>query len=654
MTFLSYYKRMFYYLVWVRSAKYHGHEPLTYASDQRLVSGSIVQVEMLNELVLGIVSGPTTQPRFQTKPITKVLDLPALPAHLLKVAQWLLAYYPAPLGIVSQQLVPGSFSDKQLAAGAPGPFPAPDLNPLPPLTADQIAALAAMQDTNTYLLHGQTGSGKTRLYMELAAQALARDRSSIILTPEISLTAQLAANFQSVFGSRVIVLHSQQAPAERQKAWLDCLRSQEPVIVIGPRSALFSPVAKLGLIVLDEAHEAAYKQEQAPQYQTGRVASFLAPLAHATLVLGSATPGVSDYYLAEQKNKPIIRLTELARDAPLLDKKKITIVDMKDREQFARSRLLSQPMIKAVETALTRGEQSLLYLNRRGTARIVLCENCGWQATCPHCDLPLTYHGDRHELRCHSCDYHAPSPTSCPDCGHADIIYKTAGTKAIVEEVERLFPSARIARFDTDNNKAERFEQHYEAVVKGDVDILVGTQLLAKGLDLPKLSTLGIVLADTSLYMPDFSAPERTYQLLTQVLGRIGRGHIAGQAIIQTYHPEHPVLADAIADNYPAFYQRELGERQQFFFPPFCYLLKLSCRRASVKAAEAAADKLRSEIAGNYRVRVEGPAPSFYEKLQGKYQWQLVVKAVDRSELLHIIDHLPANWSYDIDPSDLL
>jgi primosomal protein N' (replication factor Y) len=644
---------MFYYFVWVRSHKYHGSEPLTYASDRQLPTGSIVQVEMRGELVLAIVSGPTTQPRFQTKPITKVLDLPPLPAHLLKVAQWLLLYYPAPLGIVSQQLVPGSFLEKQLALPAPGDFPTPDLSKLPPLTTDQTRAIEAMSRTNTYLLHGQTGSGKTRIYIELAANALARGRSSIILTPEISLTAQLAASFAAVFGARVITIHSQQAPAERQKAWLDALRATEPVIIIGPRSALFSPVAKLGLIVLDEAHEAAYKQEQAPQYQTGRVASYLAPLAHATLVLGSATPSISDYFLAQQRGKPIIRISESARAVEASDKL-VTIVDMKDRDQFSRSRLLSQPLIKAIETALTRGEQSLLYLNRRGTARIVLCESCGWQASCPHCDLPLTYHGDRHELRCHSCDYHTFSPTSCPSCGHTEIIYKTAGTKAIVDEITKLFPSARIARFDTDNNKAERFEQHYEAVVSGEVDILVGTQLLAKGLDLPKLTVLGIVLADTSLYMPDFSAPERTYQLLTQVLGRVGRGHLAGKAIIQTYHPEHPVLADAVQDDYAKFYQRELTERQQFFFPPYCYLLKLSCRRATSKAAETAAEKLRDEIEASYRVRVEGPAPSFYEKLQGKFQWQLIIKAVDRSELLKIINHLPANWSYDIDPADLL
>ncbi|MEJ0073174.1 MAG: helicase-related protein [Candidatus Saccharibacteria bacterium] len=249
----------------------------------------------------------------------------------------------------------------------------------------------------------------------------------------------------------------------------------------------------------------------------------------------------------------------------------------------------------------------------------------------------------------------APPQLAARTVAHASVIYKTAGTKAIVEEVERLFPNARIARFDTDNLKAERFEQHYEAIQKGEVDILVGTQLLAKGLDLPKLSTLGIILADSSLYMPDFTAEERTFQLISQVLGRIGRGHVAGRAIIQTYHPEHPILKDAIDNNYQHFYQKEIAERRQFLFPPFCYLLKLTVRRASVKAAERAAEDFRDEIeTGGYKVRVEGPAPAFYERFQNKFQWQLIVKAKDRNELLKIIARLPANWSYDIDPIDLL
>jgi primosomal protein N' (replication factor Y) len=644
---------MYYYLVWVRSSRYHGQEALTYSSSANLPAGSVVKVELQKQLVLGVVTGATGQPRFKTKEITEVLDLPPLPPHLLKLAAWLQEYYPAPLGIVAQQLIPASFTKPQLEKTAVQKYETPDLSKLPPLTGEQQAALEAMRPRDSYVLHGTTGSGKTRLYIELAAVA-ASGKSAIILTPEISLTTQLANSFREIFGSRVIVMHSQQTPAERNRAWLACLRATEPVIVVGPRSALFAPLAKLGLIVLDEAHETAYKQEQAPQYQTGRVAAYLARLARANLVLGSATPSVSDYYLAEQKNKPIIELKELAQasEHPATE---VIVVDRKEHSMFGRSSYLSQPLIAAVEAALARGEQSLLYLNRRGTARLVMCENCGWQALCPHCDLPLTYHGDRHELRCHSCDYHGPAPGSCPECGHADIVFKTAGTKAIVEDVQRLFPNARIKRFDTDNTKSERFEQQYAEVREGKVDILIGTQLLAKGLDLPKLSTLGILLADTSLYLPDFSAQERTFQLIAQVLGRVGRGHLAGKAVIQTYHPDHPVLRQAIDGDYQSFYETETASRRQFLFPPFCYLLKITVRRATVKSAEEAALKLKDDIeSGGYRVRVEGPAPSFYERLQNKFQWQLVIKARDRGELLRLIPHLPANCSYDLDPMDLL
>lgn len=646
--------KMNYYFVWVRSSRYHGSEPLTYASPDRLATGSIVQVELQKELVLGVVSGPTTQPRFQTKPVVQVLPLPPLPGHLLKITKWLQAYYPAPLGIIAQQLLPAGFSEKQLAVESASEPGRPDLSPLPPLTNEQAAALKAMAERNSYLLHGTTGSGKTRIYIELTARAVSAGTSAIILTPEISLTTQLAGSFRAVFGGRVIVMHSQQAPAERQQAWLAASRATWPVIIVGPRSALFSPVAKLGLIILDEAHENAYKQEQAPQYQTGRVAAYLAQITRSTLVLGSATPSISDYYLAEQKQKPIIKLSKLARPEPLAATE-VVLIDRKDHSLFSRSPYFSTPLIQAIEGALGRGEQSLLYLNRRGTARLVMCENCGWQATCPHCDLPLTYHGDHHDLRCHSCNYHTAAPGSCPACGHPSIMFKTAGTKAIVEEVQRLFPKARVARFDTDNKRAERFEHHYQAIREGQVDILVGTQLLAKGLDLPRLSTLGVLLADTSLYLPDFSALERTFQLISQVLGRIGRGHVAGRAIIQTYHPDHPVLQAAIAGDYQTFYEQELASRRQFLFPPFCYLLKITVRRASIKAAEDTALKLKSEIEhSGARVRVEGPAPSFYERFQNKYQWQLIIKARDRAELLKVISKLPANSSYDLDPMDLL
>lgn len=645
---------MFYHYVWVRSNRYHGSEPLTYASDQRLATGQIVRVALQKEHVLGVVSGVTSKPRFQTKPIDAVLDVPPLPNHLLKLAEWMLEYYPAPLGIMTQQLIPATFSETSLHHPVAHDLSAPDYSQLPPLTDEQTAALEQMQSTDTYIVHGRTGSGKTRLYIECAEQAIERGESVIILTPEISLTGQLAANVRAVFDDRVVVMHSNQSPNERQQAWLRCLRSEEPLVVIGPRSALFSPLAKIGLVIIDESHEAAYKQEQSPQYLTGRVAAMLATIARCSLILGSATPSIADYYIAKQKQKPIILLEQLAQQNNE-QSTNVAIIDRTDKSRFTRSTLLSNDLIAAIEHALQNGEQSLIYLNRRGTARIILCNKCGWQASCPHCDLPLTYHGDDHKLRCHSCNFAQSAVSSCPECGNIEVIYKSAGTKAAADEVQRLFPEARVARFDTDNLKADRFEQQYEGIKDGAIDILVGTQLLAKGLDLPKLSTLGVVLADTSLYMPDFSAHERTFQLLTQVIGRVGRGHRSGTAIIQTYHPDNPIIQAAIAADYESFYESELASRQQFDFPPFVHLLKLTIRRATLKSTQQAAEDIRESILSHrYKVRIEGPAPSFYEKLQNKYQWQLIVKARDRSELLKVIAELPANVSYDIDPMDLL
>ncbi|HET7320705.1 MAG TPA: primosomal protein N', partial [Candidatus Saccharimonadales bacterium] len=640
---------MYFYEVWVRSNKYHGSGALTYQSAQQLSVGSIVSVPMQRDKVMAVITKVVTQPAFTTKDIGQVYGLPPVPEHLLRLSEWLQAYYPAPLGLVTQQVIPADVNDKKLPA--PITAGAPDLSNVPPLTDQQQEAVAGMVNPGTYLLHGTTGSGKTRLYIELAYRRLANGRSCIILTPEISLTSQLAERFRQVFGERVVVLHSQQSPKERREKWQQILLSQEPLVVVGPRSALFSPLKNIGLIVLDESHEPAYKQEQAPHYQAGRVAAKLAQLHGSMLVLGSATPSVSDYYLAEQKQKPIIELTELATASEHAETK-VQVVDLKDRSLLSRNPSLSQPLLEAIEAALLRKEQVLLYLNRRGTARIILCENCGWQAMCPHCDLPLTYHGDQHLLRCHVCNHHEPVPAACPACNHPSIIYRSIGTKAVADDVSRLFPGARVQRFDTDNTKAERFENHFSSVHAGDVDILVGTQLLAKGLDLPRLSTLGIIAANTSLAMPDFSANERTYQLLTQVLGRVGRGHVAGSAIIQTYQPEHPAIQTAITGDWQEFYKAELESRKLFNFPPFVYLLKLTVRRASTKTAEKAAEDFAEVLRkAKLKIEIDGPAPAFHEKFQNKYQWQLVLKAKDRTQLLEVIKLLPSSgWSYDIDP----
>lgn len=648
---------MQYYEVLVADSSYKGASALTYGYTQNLRPGEVVTVPLKSKTVFGVVVRAVAKPRFSVKPLQRSDSLAPLPQPLITLALWMSSYYPAGIGVTMQQFLPSKIYTKD---SLPPALAAKDGIHLPQLNTEQQHAVDTISQAGTHILHGETGSGKTRVYIELVKNALEHQKSAIVLTPEIGLTPQLTQNFVDAFGTnRVVTTHSKLTAKERNILWLRMLESSEPLVVLGPRSALFSPLKHIGVIILDESHEGSYKQEQAPHYHASKVAAQLASMHQAILVLGSATPLITDMYIAQAKQKPIVRMTKKAKQTSqsgteaLVD---IKVIDLKDHSQFSRQQHLSNSLLDSIQTSLKAGEQSLVFLNRRGTARVVLCENCGWQALCPHCDLPLTYHGDLHVIRCHTCGYSNNALSSCPDCHSANIIMKSIGTKAIVQELEHAFPQARIRRFDTDNAKDERLEAHYEAVHAGDVDIIVGTQLIAKGLDLPLLSTVGVVVADTSLYLPDYTSSERSYQLLRQVIGRVGRGHLSqARVVIQTYDPASPVINAAIKGDWQSFYDSEIEERQAFTFPPFCHTLKVWCRRATSAAAQKAStsvvDNLRQS---GLRLIIDGPTPAFYEKTAGKFQWQATVKAKDRGQLIEAIKQLPANWSYDIDPSNLL
>lgn len=647
---------MYYYYVAIASTRYHKKEPLTYAFDSEIPAGSLVTVPLQKQTCLGFVLGPTPAPSFSTKSIFHHhANAGSVPAPLRQLLLWMLEYYPAPLGLTTSLFLP---KDIPLKIRKPKPIisPSPISEPLPELTNEQLRAVKKMSTPGSFLLHGETGSGKTRVYLELALKTIANNKSCIVLTPEISLTSQLAQQFARIISpDRLFVIHSQLTNAARRSLWQRAAAATTPIIIIGPRSALFSPVQKVGLVVLDEFHEAAYKQENAPHYQTSRVAAKLANIHNATMVLGSATPSIIDYYYAEQKKRPIVRLSERAINAKNTTDVTTHIVDMRDRNNNNSHGSLSNKLVKEIENALQAKRQSILFLNRRGTARVVLCSGCGWQAVCPRCDLPLTYHHDTHVLRCHMCGYTEAARTSCPECGNSDIILKSVGTKALMTTLEKKFPTATIARFDADSAAGERIHELYEKIHAGKIDILVGTQLLAKGLDLPKLGLVGVINADASLYVPDFSAQERTYQLLYQLIGRVGRGHQAGVVVVQTYSPENPAITTAINRDWTTFYKNELAERHEFMFPPYCHMLKASCRRATSASAQKNAERIAAVLQKNHRgVAIEGPAPSFHEKIQSKYVWQLILKSKDRAKLLACIKDLPPDWSYDIDPIDLL
>lgn len=638
--------------VMVADSTYHGKEALTYSARQPLSLGAIVKVEIKNKSSLGFVVSITKKPRFKVKEIDEVFDIPPLPQELLKLHAWLRVYYPSPLGVITGLFLPSGIA-KSLDDHQEDPATAKHI-PQPKLTEDQQQALDKINSPGLHLLHGETGTGKTRVYIELAKKMMSAKKSAIILTPEIGLTSQLLNSFQSVFEQNVTLLHSQMTTSQRQKAWLRIIKNDEPQIVIGPRSALFSPIRNLGLIVVDESHETAYKQDRAPYYNTAYVAAKLSEVHSATMVLGSATPLISDYALASERKRPIIRMLQVAKSLDSEDPQ-IDVVDIRKRELFSKSGYLSNILIKKISLALEHGEQTLIFLNRRGTARVIFCEKCSWQALCPNCDIPTVYHGDGHYMRCHTCVYRSQVPLSCPECLNSTIVFSGVGTKAIADELKKMFPNKKIQRFDTDNKKSERIEEHFETLQRGDIDIIVGTQTVAKGIDLPKLSLVGVVMADSGLSFPDFSAQERNYQLLHQVMGRVGRGHRKGSVVIQTYNPSSAVLKSVLKKDWIGFSNNELKERKKYKFPPYYYLLKLTCKRSTAKSAADASERLALKISKlDYEIIVEGPAPSFYEKVQGKYQWQIIIKSRRRGELLKIIHNLPTQWSYDIDPLNLL
>lgn len=630
--------------------RYQKLEPLTYASDKVLKVGTIVRAPYGKKVVAGFVHAKSSQPTFKTKEIEE--DLPVIiPLALRNLHTWMLEFYPAGSGSVTQLFVP---SDIKLVAKKSENIKRHSEVP-PALTTQQKEVIEQIESSekSNFLLHGETGSGKTRLYIERSRSYLDKGKSVIILTPEISLIPQLVEAFTTMTNYPVLEFHSGLTKTKRNKNWLDASLTTEPTVVIGTRSAIFVPLSDVGLIAVDEMHEPAYKQDAAPRYHGLRAAAKRAQLQQTEIIYGSATPPVTEYFMAQHSKVPVLRLTSTAKKSVKPGKH---IIDIKDKSLFSRNRYLSDSLLDAITENLQKKEQSLLFLNRRGTARQVLCQNCGWQALCPKCDLPLTFHADTHQVRCHTCGYHTQPPFACPSCQSSEILYRSLGTKALADDLQRLFPEAKIGRFDTDNNVNETLTRNFADIHSGKVDILIGTQMLGKGLDLPHLTLVGIVNADTALHMPDFSSAERGYQLLHQAIGRVGRGHKAGRIIIQTFQPSDPLVQAAANQTWQALYEHEIAERRQYLFPPFCHLLKITVSRRTSLSAENFIQGLAKEVRRfAKRAEIEEPSPSFHERSHGKYNWQLVIKARDRRELTAIVSSLPSgDYIYDLDPIHLL
>lgn len=642
----------YFYLVTLAGVVRADASAFTYHADSPLAIGTLVRVSVGTRLANGIVLEAIKQkPSFKTKPINEVLASRPLPKQLLELANWLGDYYVTHMGLVLQTLLPSGLHKVRRSAYK-STAPSVRNRAKIVLNKDQLLALKLIRSSksSSFLLHGVTGSGKTQVYIEAAKHQARQGKSSIILVPEIALTPQLVAEFAQHF-PRLLVTHSKMTETQRHQVWLNALSSDEPMVVIGPRSALFMPLNTIGLVVVDECHEPSYKQEQSPRYSALRAASILAKAHGARLIFGSATPSVSDYYLAQANKYPILKLSKTANATQAITIKNI---DYKKRDNFRKHHFISDALYTSIEQALAAKQQILLFHNRRGTAPTTLCDHCGWIAECPTCFLPLTLHADTHELRCHVCMFKQVVRSSCPACHEPTITFKGIGTKLIETEVAKLFPKARLARFDADTEDQNAIHNQYQALYNGDIDIMIGTQVLAKGLDLPKLTVVGVIQADSGLIIPDYQADERVFQLLYQVMGRVGRGILPGTVVIQTYQPEHPIIQAAIARDYQQFYRAEINKRTKSHFPPFRFILKLTCSYKTENGAVEASRRLGRALHANPHIEVLGPAPAFYERQGGAYRWQLIIKAKQRSELQAIAKQLPANWQFDLDPASLL
>lgn len=623
----------------------------TYSCAQVLAIGQVVSVPLGRRQSQGVVIAEVPPPEFATRPITSVVDLAPLPSHLMALAAWMSQYYAASPASVWSTLLPSGLGRRRRPRAARAVTErAPQTEPLTPEQVTALAEITASPST-THLLQGVTGSGKTRLYLELAAQALASGRSVIVLVPEIILTPQLVGEFTAKFGDLVITTHSRLTEAERHLAWQAALMATDPRIAIGPRSSLFLPLADPGLIIIDECHETSYKQEQNPRYWAPAVAAKLANLRQGKLILGSATPGLNETFLAEEGRIGRSRLTSRAggQPAPVA-----TTVDLRQKDLLRTSKFLTEPLIEVLGETLAEGRQSLLFINRRGSASSQICGDCGTVTLCPDCQLPLTFHADLLKLICHHCNYRTTPPAVCVNCSSANLRYLGGGTKRVEAEVIRLFPQARVARLDRDLSSLPHIEQVYHGLQSGELDIVIGTQMIAKGLDLPRIDTVGIVSADTMLHLPDYTAAERTFGLLAQVIGRSGRGDRPGRAIIQSYSPEHPAIKLAATADYEAFARAELAERQRLDYPPYTYALKLNLTAKSREAAIVAATQMADGLRTRPGLVVMGPAPALLETIHSQYSWVVIVKSKTRAALVAIAATLPAGWAADLDPINLL
>lgn len=575
------------------------------------------------------------------KPIQEVIDKePIIDSKLLLLTKKIADYYFASWGQVIEASLPAVLRKGKLEMGyrktnrGEKDYPKEPLKLPLFLTPEQKGALDIILKSlekskfDTFLLHGITASGKTEIYLRAIKKCLELGKAGIVLVPEISLTPQTVGRFKSRFGDSVAVLHSRLSQGMRFHEWRR-IKQGEAKIVVGARSAVFSPVKELGIIILDEEHETSYKQEEMPRYHAREAAQMRAEINECPLVLGSATPSIESYYRAKKNEFKLLKLSKRIEKMAL---PKVTVVDMK-RELLDMQRIFvfSRTLKNKIEAVVKKNEQAILFLNRRGFSTFVNCKKCGFVVKCSRCDSTMVYHFATQNLTCHWCNSKVSAPKTCPSCESNQIRYFGIGTEKVEEELQRMIPYTRVERMDTDSTrKRGTHAKILGNFRRGVIKVLIGTQMIAKGLDFPNVTLVGVISADTALNLPDFRASERTFNLLTQVAGRAGRGELGGEVIIQTYAPRHYAITASAKHDYDAFYEKEIASRKDLSLPPFYHLTRLTLRGRSNKDTLDTANELVQELRKYLKekdISVLGPVPAVISRLRGRYRWNIIIKS---------------------------
>ncbi|WP_342510079.1 primosomal protein N' [Sporosarcina sp. FSL K6-2383] len=513
------------------------------------------------------------------------------------------------------------------------------------LTEEQCIALEAVrhsvdqQKAETFLLHGITGSGKTEIYLRAIKHVLDKGQEAIVLVPEISLTPQMTSRFKERFGPLVAVMHSGLSAGEKYDEWRKIQRG-EVKVVVGARSAIFAPFENVGIIILDEEHESTYKQEDTPRYHARDVAIKRSEYYGCPVILGSATPSLESYARASKGVYTLLTLTRRAKDQEL---PAVTVVDMREELKNGNRSMFSLPLAEAVRLRLARGEQTVLFLNKRGFSSFVLCRDCGTVVECPNCDISLTYHRANERLKCHYCGYEEHVPLECPQCKSDYIRFFGTGTQKAQEEIAKLFPEARVIRMDVDTTRQKgSHERLLRQFSEGQADILLGTQMIAKGLDFPNITLVGVLAADTTLHLADFRAAEKTFQLMTQVSGRAGRHELPGEVFIQTYSPEHYAIDLAKAQHYEPFYNLEMAARRQYGYPPFYFVALVQFTHEDLLKVADFADKGARFLKGNLSpdTVIIGPTAAAISRVNNRYRYQCLIKYKKEPKLTETLQQL--------------